>query len=125
MKEAASTIESTGGTVLDSITDNHKVNQQYCKLFSRREDYSADHPLDPQRVWLLLYDTVHLLKCIRNNWLSEKTQTLSLDGGINNGKFSDIKELYKSECDSILKPTPLTYSSVYPSTLQLQNVQMF
>ena len=119
---AARIIEKAGGTVVGSITDNHKVNQQYCKLFQRTKDYCAIHPLDENRFWYLLYDTVHLLKCIRNNWITEKCQRITLDHE-NIGNFSDIIDLYKSENGSILKSTPLTYSAVYPSKLQLQNVQ--
>ncbi|KAF2359766.1 hypothetical protein FHG87_009471 [Trinorchestia longiramus] len=81
VKEAAAAVERAGGRVIGSITDNHKVNQQYCKLFDRWSDCSATakHPLDNERVWFLLFDTVHLQKCIRNNWLSEKGQKISLD----------------------------------------------
>ncbi|KAF2348444.1 hypothetical protein FHG87_020800 [Trinorchestia longiramus] len=35
VKEAAAAVERTSGRVIGSITDNHKVNQQYCKLFER------------------------------------------------------------------------------------------
>ena len=74
VKDAATVVEQSGGTVLGSITDNHKVNQLYCKLFDRPSESvcpaTATHPLDDTRNWYLLYDTVHLLKCIRNNWLS-------------------------------------------------------
>ena len=70
VKAAAVKVEKAGGIVLGSITDNHQVNQQYCKLFrfSKTNDCStANHPLDETRVWYPLFDTVHLLKCIRNN----------------------------------------------------------
>ncbi|KAF2350622.1 Immunoglobulin-like domain [Trinorchestia longiramus] len=33
--EAAAAVERASGRVIGSITDNHKVNQQYCKLFER------------------------------------------------------------------------------------------
>ncbi|KAF2354429.1 Laminin IV [Trinorchestia longiramus] len=35
VKEAAAAVERASGRVIGSITDNHKVNQQYCKLFER------------------------------------------------------------------------------------------
>ena len=79
VKGAAAMIEKSGGFVLGSMTDNHKINQQYCKLFKRKTDWEAEHPLDNQRVWFLLFDSVHILKCIRNNWITEKCQKLSLD----------------------------------------------
>lgn len=122
VKEAATTVENSGGVVLGSITDNHKINQQFCKMFDRVHDFQAIHPLDSQRAWYLLYDTVHILKCIRNNWLTEKCQKLSLDNQTV-GSFSDVRELYKEEKNNILKTTPLTQTAVNPSRLQLQNVQ--
>ena len=106
---------------LGSITDNHKVNQQYCKLFrfSKTNDCStANHPLDETLVWYLLFDTVHLLKCIRNNWITEKCQRLTLNKQ-SIGSFSDVKKLYEAEKDSILKTSPLTQAAINPSNLQL------
>ena len=124
VKEAAAAVEKAGGRVIGSITDNHKVNQQYCKLFDRPGDCSATakHPLDNKRLWFLLFDTVHLLKCIRNNWISEKCQRMSLDKQ-KIALFEDVKKLYEAERDSVLKTTPLTQAAVNPSRLQLQNVQ--
>ena len=121
VKEVAATVEECGGYVLGSITDNHKVNQRYCTLFTRKTDCEAVHPLDEDRPWFLLYDTVHLLKCIRNNWISEKSQIISFDNSTF-GSFSDVRSLYDAEKDSILKTTPLTAVSVNPSKLQLQSV---
>ena len=124
VKEAAAAVERAGGRVIGSITDNHKINQQYCKLFDFPGDCraTAKHPLDKERVWFLLFDTVHLLKCIRNNWISEKCQKISLDNKTT-ASFADVKKLYESEKGSILKTTPLTKFAVNPSRLQLQNVQ--
>jgi hypothetical protein len=69
VKQAATVVEQAGGTVLGSITDNHKINQLYCKMFDRPSESefpaTATHPLDGTRIWYLLFDTVHLLKCIR------------------------------------------------------------
>ena len=62
------------------------------------------------------------MKCIRNNWITEKNRKLSIDG-VTIGSFDDVREVYAEEKDNILKTTPLNYLSVYPSKLQLQNVQ--
>ena len=64
-----------------------------------------------------IYDTVHLLKCIRNNWISEKTTTITFDD-ITIGYFKDVQDLYKFEKDSILKTTPL-------QTLQMNGSNAF
>ena len=122
VKEMATVVESCGGVVLGSVTDNHRINQRYCKLFNLKSDHEAVHPLDKERTWHLLYDTVHLFKCIRNNWLSEKCRRLSLDNETV-GAFADVQHIYEKEKDSILRSTPLTFSSVYPTPLQLQNVK--
>ena len=118
----AKMVEECGGVVLGSITDNHKVNQKYCTLFDRKSVSHAVHPLDDKRTWFLLFDTVHLLKCIRNNWIKEKTKQLTFDKQTV-GKFEDVQDLYKKEMEGILKITTLTSSSVYTSHLQLQNVK--
>ena len=120
--DTAKMVEDCGGIVIGSITDNHRINQQYCHRFNRQSSCQAIHPLDNSRTWFLLYDTVHLFKCIRNNWLTEKCKHLTLDGE-NVGQFQDVQMLYEKEKNNILKALPLTLSSVYPSRLQLQNVQ--
>ena len=123
VREAAIQVEKAGGRVIGSITDNHKVNQQYCTLFAGFDQSTgkAEHPLNSDRVWFLLYDTVHILKCIRNNWITEKCKTLTLNN--HTASFEDVIRLYEEEKDHILKTTTLTRAAVYPSRLQLQNVQ--
>ena len=125
--EAATLVENAGGIVLGSITDNNRVNQSYGQQFGECQESSSivPHPFSDdinKRVWFLLADTVHLLKCIRNNWISEKTKQISLDN-VSTASFEDIVNLYNEEKDSILKTTKLTQASVKPSRLQLQNVQ--
>ena len=46
----------------------------------------AVHSLDPSRSWFLLYDTVHLLKSLRNNWITEGSNKVTFDGET----FADI-----------------------------------
>ena len=74
VKQSAMVVEQAGGTVLGSITDNHKINQLYCKMVDRPSESdcpaTVTHSLDGKRSWYLLFDTVHLLKCTRNNWIS-------------------------------------------------------
>ena len=35
-------------------------------------DYVYPHPCDPKRPLFYCVDTVHLIKCVRNNWLNQK-----------------------------------------------------
>ena len=74
VKQTATVVEQAGGTVLGSITDNRKINQLSCKMFDRSSESdcsaTATYPLDGTRNWYRLFDTVHLLMCVRNNWIS-------------------------------------------------------
>ena len=56
-------------------------------------------------------------------FISEKCQRLTFGDEQPTGSFQDVKKLYESEKNSILKTTPLTQDSVQPSKLQLQNVK--
>ena len=107
-------VEKCGCILVGSITDNHNVNQNFCKLFSKScasQKFKAIHPLDVKRVWFLLFDPVHLLKCIRNNWITEKCTKITIDG-VTYGFFDDGRAVNNSAKDNILKTTPLTCASV-------------
>ena len=41
VKEVASIVEDSGRKVIGSITDNHKINQHYCKLFDSINEFKA------------------------------------------------------------------------------------
>ena len=73
-------LEASGGRVLAVLNDNNKVNQSYFKLFPGYQQYTpyVCYPFkdDSKRPLFLLYDSVHIIKNIRNNWLSEATQVL-------------------------------------------------
>ena len=121
----AALVEKCGGIVSGSITDNHKINQNYCTLFpSRSVSFKATHPLDQNRFWYLLFDPVHILKCLRNNWITEKCNKLTIDGVIV-GCFDDVRALYATEKENILKTTPLAYASVSPRSCNCKMYNMF
>ncbi|KAF2362036.1 hypothetical protein FHG87_007209 [Trinorchestia longiramus] len=93
-----------------------KRKLQYITLLTRTSA-TAQHPLDNERVWFLLFDRVHLLNnCICNNRISEKGQKISLDNETT-ASFADVKELYESKKGSILTTTTLTQFAVNPSNL--------
>ena len=66
---------------------------------------------EPQQPWLtkggiyLLYDFVHLLKNIRNNWLTEKMGELAFyERGMKKvARWSHLVELYKLEAEDLVK----------------------
>ena len=127
-------IHEAGGYVFGSVTDNLSVNQKtYKKL---HETYKADsicsipHPVPNEHFssFLTLYDNTHLMKNIRNNWITERTQTLEFvhpyTGKTHKAKWSDIIKLYKLEERNIVKMHTLDYATLYPNNFEKQKVQL-
>ena len=101
------------------IYDDNRSNQ-FFKLFDT----------EPQQPWLtkggiyLLYDFVHLLKNIRNNWLTEKMGELAFyERGMKKmARWSHLVELYKLEAEGLVKMSKLTKVSVYLKPIESQSV---
>ena len=72
----------------------------------------------------LQFDFVHILKSIRNNWITEKTQELEFPEGniIQTARWSDLLELYNTEKCNLVKPSRLTEVSVFPKPIERQKV---
>ena len=75
VKSIISDIEDCDLTVQAICTDNYPLNVSLFKLFSsdgKTLTPTVPHPNDPNRKLFLLFDFVHILKSIRNNWLNLK-----------------------------------------------------
>ena len=83
----------------------------------------------------LLFDPVHLVKNLRNNWQTEKTGTLSfpakqLDGQDEwyHAQWDHLKQLYYHESDSgnsgRLSLSKLSKASVFPKGIEKQKVSL-
>ena len=68
--ETQKIIECVGGSIFCIISDNNRVNQAFFASFDRVKPW-----LTKQGIYLL-FDFVHIIKSIRNNWITEKTQEL-------------------------------------------------
>ena len=85
-----------------------------------------------------MLDPVHIVKCIRNNWINQKdTNTTfifpSIDNyfsetfphHLSNASFKDLRNIYKSEQYSTAKIAhKLTSKVVWPSVLERQSVPL-
>ena len=91
-------IRSAGGQMSSIITDGNRTNQKFFKLF----DTVDDKPWLTKDGIFLLFDYVHILKCIRNNWLTELSGELDFqDGGETyTAKWKDLTDLYTHEKDA-------------------------
>ena len=68
-------IEKCGLFVQVLCSDNYPKNVNIFKLFSPDKKTLSSivpHPVNPTRSLFLFFDPVHILKCIRNNWLDTK-----------------------------------------------------
>ncbi|GFO33316.1 transposable element p transposase [Plakobranchus ocellatus] len=113
-------IEQAGGRVKAIICDGNRNNQAFFQLLGA----NRQRPWDTQAGVYLLYEYVHILKNIRNNWLTEATGELSYyhDGVWRTAKWNHLVELYKLEADSLVKMSTLDEVSVLPKPSERQKV---
>jgi THAP domain/Transposase protein len=65
-------LENCGYFVLALISDNNRVNRNmFTALCGGSLKPFVQHPCAEDRKLFFLFDSVHLLKCIRNNWLGQ------------------------------------------------------
>ena len=74
----------------------------------------------------LIYDYVHILKILRNNWITERTWELSFkENGVEYlACWRDIQALYEEDKKMPLRLTKLTHTSVFPKPLQRHSVPL-
>lgn len=62
------------------VSDNNAVNRKAFQLFTENKTLEPciSHPVDPSRKLFFIFDVVHILKCIRNNWISNRVKNCSL-----------------------------------------------
>ena len=113
-------INQSSGIVKAVICDGNSNNQAFFRLFDT----------EPQQPWLtkggiyLLYEFVHLLKNIRNNWLTEEIVEVAFyERGMKKvTRWCHLVELYKPEAEGLVKVSKLTEVSVYPKPIERQSV---
>ena len=128
-------IHVNGGRVFLLMSDNLSVNKKTFKtfheVFGSRGITSITHPFPNSKFENLftLYDPTHLFKNIRNNWCTEKSQTLEFTNPDTNekctAKWSDLVKMYKEEIESgVLRETKLDYTTLNPNNFEKQKVHL-
>ena len=92
-------VKNSGGKIVVIICDNNRVNQAFFKKFDRVSQWKTVDDM------FLLFDFVHLLKSIRNNWITEKTKQISFscDGEEFTANWNHIQDLQKLEAKENMK----------------------
>jgi hypothetical protein len=65
-------LENAGYFVFCLISDNNRVNRNmFTQMCNGELQPYIKHPLNDERKLFFLFDSVHLIKCMRNNWLGQ------------------------------------------------------
>ena len=133
-KKVISDIESCDLIVVTLITDNYLLNVRLFKLFSNSSqlEHCVPHLVDSSRSLFFLFDFVHILKTIRNNWLNQTDYNRTFTfpsfenfAMTNTATMEDVRLLFKSEQLASVKQAPrLTAKSCWPTKLERQNVHL-
>ncbi|GAB0100098.1 hypothetical protein DMENIID0001_160820 [Sergentomyia squamirostris] len=117
--------------VLAVITDNHPIHMDMFKLFAGVDDdgLSFSNPYLADRKIFLLFDTTHLYKDIRNNWLDniiiQYPNFAGTSTSMRTANFEDLKAFHEQEKDQpVLKAKKLNHQTLYPDTTERQKVQL-
>ena len=127
-EDALKTITDQGGEVLAIIADGHKINQKTFDDLSR----GSEKPWKMKDLdTFLLFDFVHILKCVRNNWLTETCREIeyTFRGEKGTARWSDLVHLFdleNTQSDStipLVKLSKLNQVSSSPKPIERQNVK--
>ena len=131
-QEVIQNVTRAGYRIVSVISDNNVVNRKMFMELSgtgRLVPY-IQNPINVDERIYILFDTVHLLKCIRNNWINDVEKSFTFpdfsdNTVILNAVFSDLINIYHMEKESILKDGyKLTWKSLFPNNIDRQNVKL-
>lgn len=126
VKTTMDLVHNASGETFCIISDGNRTNQKFWKMFSTV----------PNKPWLtkngvfLLYDYVHLLKCIRNNWLTEQNSEIKFKhkGKQFTAKWENLIQLFELERKAaaghsgVYGLSKLNEVSVRPKPIERQSV---
>lgn len=135
IKEVLQILHNVGFITICVISDNNVINRKaFSHLCGGNLQTSIPHPLSPTDRLFFLFDSVHIFKCVRNNWLAqldhEKTFLLPPCGSDHKAEhykasFSHLRKLQSQEHSMTVKLAPaLNQKSLYPTATERQNVNL-
>ena len=116
-------LKQCGAKIVAVICDGNQVNKSFFKHF---ETVAGKPWLTKEKNMFLLFDYVHVLKCIQNNWLTEKCGTIAFkdeNGDQQMARWSDLISLFRVEEASTLKQSKLDFVAAHPKPIECQNVK--
>lgn len=94
------------------------------------------HPCDPKRPLFFVIDPVHILKCVRNNWIKQRNdqrcfyfpefeQQTASERRMLSASFGTIVDVYNIEVGQLLRHAyTLSRKALFPSDIEKQNVKL-
>ena len=99
-----------GYRIICILSDNNVVNRKKCLILNGTNCLVShiNNPINPDHKIYLFYDIVHLLKCIRNNWIIDTEKILTYHNICDNdlimhASFCNLITIYHMEKELILK----------------------
>src|SRR6218665_1925937 len=126
-------VEKAGFRIICLISDNNRVNGNMFRLLcGGLLQPCIDHPCDNSRKLFFLFDTVHIFKCIRNNWINQKDSDQTFlfpdmldENLLHKAKFNILKQLHENEKNNLVKLAPsLSFKALNPSNTERQSVPL-
>ena len=80
LKKTLVGLKCIGFTVIAVVMDNNAINRKAMSLFANPLQLSIvyPHPVDSSHPLFFVLDAVHIIKCIKNNWINQKTASASM-----------------------------------------------
>ncbi|XP_054713596.1 uncharacterized protein LOC129223056 [Uloborus diversus] len=126
-------VQNCGYVIVAIITDNNRVNRNMlAKQCGGTIQTSIPNRSNDGKQIFILFDTVHIIKSVRNNWINQRTygNTFTFPS-INNSSdllkaaFSDLVNIYEKEKNALIKYAPkLTFEALNPNNFDRQNVSL-
>ncbi|GBM57279.1 hypothetical protein AVEN_58589-1 [Araneus ventricosus] len=121
-------LETIGFKVIVVVTDNNAINKKAVSLFANPPKLKIRYtnPVYSERDFFFIFDTVHILKCVRNNWLCQKNYgTCMFYPSFDNfslfktASFQVLKKLHEIESEKLLKyGYGLTQKALAPTSFE-------
>ncbi|GFS97172.1 THAP-type domain-containing protein [Trichonephila clavipes] len=136
VKKTIVELDAIGFKVIGVVSDNNSINRKAMSNFSVPPKLSIayPHPSDTSNPLFFVIDSVHIFKCIRNNWINQKNAGQCFyfpDFEDHNtfplleANFSTLKQLYDIESNNLVKfAYGLTLKALCPTNLEKQNVKL-
>ncbi|GFV54217.1 transposable element P transposase [Trichonephila clavipes] len=140
VKKTIVELDSIGFKVIGVVSDNNSINRKAMSNFSVPPKLSIvyPHPSDSSNPLFFVIDSVHIFKCIRNNWINKKNagQCFYFPDFEDHNKFplleanfSTLKQLYDIEMTSQIRGQALYLGGVdgtrYCNEILLPYVRLF